>query len=155
MERIDFQPEHGMELVKDGVAQEISHLYMSRESWEQIDKWGRGFTGVHDGEVRVCSGIIPLWPGRWALWCAVSDKVGPSQMLWIHRRALEWLEGLQVSGPQEFRRIEATAMSDNLQARKWLEMLGFWSEGCLLCYDSAGNDHIQYARISCHLTPHR
>jgi hypothetical protein len=155
VEKIDFQPEHGQEITSGSVAQEISHLNMSRQTWEQIDRNGRGFTGMHNGEVRVCSGILPLWPGRWALWCVVSSKVGPSQMLWIHRRALEWLDRLQVSGPKEFCRIEATACIDHLQAMKWLEMLGFWEEGTLRCYDAAGNDHVQYARISCHLTPHR
>jgi len=154
VEKIDFKPEHGLEISGD-VVQEISHLNMSQEAWEKICQWGRGFTGVDDGKVRVCSGIIPLWPGRWALWCAVSNGVGPSQMLWIHRQALEWLEGLQMSGPTEFRRIEATARIDQPQAMKWLHMLGFWKEGTLRCYDVAGNDHIQYARISCHLTPHR
>ena len=114
MEKIDFQPAHGAELASVGAAEEISHLDMSQSAWEEIAKKGSGFTGVHDGEVRVCSGIIQLWPGRWSLWCVVSDKVGPSQMLWIHRRALEWLDGLQVASPMEFRRIEATARTDHL-----------------------------------------
>ena len=154
MEKIDLRPEHVQEISRD-IAQEISHLDTGLEAWKSIVQFGRGFSGVENGDVYVCSGILPVWTGRWILWGAVSNKTGPRQMLWIHRRALEWLDGLQQSSPKEFRRIEATARMDEPQAIKWLEMLGFWREGVLLCYDAAGNDHIQYARISCHLTPHR
>ena len=154
MQKIDFKPEHGQEISRH-TAQQISHLDISRDTWAQVGSLGSAFSGVEDGDIYVCSGILPLWSGRWALWGAVSNRAGPRHMLWIHRRALEWLDGLQQSEPEVFRRIEATARADELAARKWLEMLGFWSEGCLCSYDAVGNDHIQYARISCHLNRHR
>ena len=154
MEKIYLRPEHVEEISKD-TAQEISHLDTSHRAWESIVRWGNGFSGVEDGEIYICSGIFPVWTGRWMLWAAISNKTCARHMLWIHRRALEWLNEMQHGHPEKFRRIEATARVDEPQAMRWLEMLGFLREGVLLCYDAAGNDHIQYARISCHLTQDR
>lgn len=141
--------------VTANVAQEVSHLQLSAEKWLSMSEEGHAYTGIEAGTVYICSGIVPVWPGRWQLWSAVSKYAGPAKMLWIHRQALEWLDGMQKSSPVEFMRIEATAKADEPHSIRWLEMLGFEIEGRLRCYDANGNDHLLYARISCHLTPPR
>ncbi len=153
MERVAFCVEHGAQ-IQASIAQQVEHLKLTAEKWTKCTD-GPAFTGHEDGCPYVCSGVLPVWYGRWCAWSAISDLAGPKEMLWIHRHTLKFLDDVQSADPERYRRIEATARVDQPDAMRWLGMLGFVYEGKLRCYDASGLDHIQYARISCHLTQPR
>ena len=147
MEKVKFQVEHGL-VIQSNVTQEISHLKMSAEKWMR-HQMGPSFTGIECGYPYICAGILPIWEGRWEAWAAISVKVRHREMLWAHRNVFAFLDTLQTGEPEKYRRVETTARSDQPNAQRWLELLGFQKEGRLRCYDASGLDHIQYARISC------
>ncbi len=155
MEAVDFKPIHGLALLEhfaQAVPEYISQQLGTEKFQEVAGKsCGHCYSGVDDGEIFVCAGVLPVWPGCWRIWAMVSRNIMPHQMLWLHRAGLQWLDQLQVT--HEFRRIETTARVDSPDALRWLEMLGFECEGRLRCYDADGNDHRMYSRIACHLTP--
>ena len=153
MQQIDFQVEHGME-IQDNIVQEVAHIGISTDTWKDV-RDGQAFTGMNGFTPMVCAGVLPIWKGRWLAWAAISVKVGRREMLWIHRNVFRFLDNLQSNEPETYRRIESTARKDQPDAQRWLELLGFEREGRLRCYDASGNDHIQYARFPCRLTPAR
>ena len=151
MNKIEFQAEHGV-AIQAHVIQEAAHLELTAEKWARY-KEGPAFTGENGSGPMICAGVLPVWDGRWYAWAAISEKVRRKEMLWIHRNVHSFLENLQSYEPRKYRRVETTARSDQPNAQRWLELLGFQREGRLRCYDASGLDHIQYARFPCHLTP--
>lgn len=157
MEVIDFKPVHGLALLEH-FAQQVPE-YIARnlgtERFQEIASASHGHchSGMDDGHIFVCAGLLPVWPGCWRIWAMISRNTTTPQMLSLHRAGFAWLDQLQESW--EFRRIETTARADHTPARRWLEMLGFECEGHLRRYDADGNDHKMYARVACHSTQPR
>lgn len=155
VDKVPFQTIHGLML-----ADHATQTLPERIDWGAVlDRWNEistasetsAYTGIDNGDVLICAGVIASWPGRAQIWGLVSNGITRGQMVCIHRQALEWLDQLQES--DSYRRLETTARLDQPQALRWLEMLGFECEGRLRCYDADGNDHKLYSRISCHSTP--
>ncbi len=98
-------------------------------------------TGVVDGDVVFCAGVVPQWPGRYTAWALLSENSGP-HMTWITRAVRAGLETVQG-------RVELTVRVDFPPGQRWAEILGFHVETPLLRkYGPDGEDHIGYVRIS-------
>ncbi len=154
MRRVDFRVEHGV-AIQVHLVQDVDHLHLSAEKWKTLKNDGPAWTGLSESAPIICCGLLPVWNGRWVAWAAISTKVRRREMLWIHRNVHSFLDNLQSCEPETHCRIETTARADQPNAQRWLELLGFEREGRLRCYDASGNDHIQYARFPCRLTPVR
>lgn len=150
MKVTDFKPVHGLALLKN-FAQSVPDYIVRNietERFAEIASCQHAYSGFDDGELFVCAGIMPIWPGSWRAWAMIGQRTTARQMLTLHRNVSGWLKRIQTS--DDFRRIETTARADSPAALRWLAMLGFECEGHLRRYDADGNDHKIFSRIACH-----
>lgn len=92
-----------------------------------------------DGQIIASAGIALIGFGIGALWVYAGEKLIP------HAIGLDRALRRLIEIPQ-LRRLEATTEADWMEACRWLEHLGFVSEGILRKYGEDGSDHIRYAR---------
>lgn len=99
------------------------------------------FTGMHDGRVLICAGIMELWPGRALLWSYLDMQAG-KHMVAIHRA------GLRLLSTYEGARIEADIDAGFKPGHRWIRMLGFELETeCMRKYRPDGGACAKYVRI--------
>lgn len=100
------------------------------------------YTGMVDGEVVACAGLVRQWPTRHIAWALLNREKAPAHILWISRAVRAHLAG--VKG-----RIEMTVRADFPQGQRWAELLGFKIETPRLeKFGPEGEDHIGYVRIN-------
>lgn len=99
-------------------------------------------TGVVDGRIISCGGIIPLFNGIAELWQIPSVYVSEITMRYA-RYIRKWLEGMK----EEFKlhRMETLCLNDDLHNR-WMRFLGFEREGVKRKYLN-GNDYVMWGRV--------
>lgn len=112
----------------------------SFEYLSNLKSLGPAYTGVLDGKVIGCAGIIQSTFGSGTLW-ALLHRDAARHMLGIHRCAKRLLDLHQM------RRLEATTEVGFLAGCKWLEMLGFKPEGIMPSYGPDGASHWRYGRV--------
>lgn len=136
-----FRPEDGEEL--DLQLWQCGELGL--KDWERIACAGTAFTGRRDGIPIVSAGIVDYWHGRSGAWARLSSHVDRIDMIWMHRRILQFLTDLQVD--PRYKRVETLVQLSFPEGHRWAKMLSFSPEGVLQYYDQAGNDYVLYARI--------
>lgn len=100
------------------------------------------YTGMVEGEVIFCAGLVQQWPTRHIAWALLNRQKAPTHMKWITHSARSRLEG--VKG-----RIELTVRADFPQGQRWAELLGFNIETPRLeKFGPEGEDHIGYVRLN-------
>ena len=118
----------------------------SDEEWDRLGAHTNpGMTGLRDGRIIFCAGVIPQWEGRAIAWALLGDSVNRYDMVWIHRQC-QWILETQVKNG--YHRIEAHIHEPFAAAHRWIRMLGFISEGLMRRYDPLGRDMRLYARIT-------
>ena len=122
------------QLLESKVAPESLRAYLDKYSW----------TLESEGKPVACIGIVPLWPGVASCWGLFSEAAlrYPTTLF---RFALDGLAAAE--SKLNLRRIETTAPRTHLKAHRWLEHLGFQSEGIARAYGFDGSDHVHYARV--------
>ena len=105
----------------------------------QLSGYGPTLTALADGRPIACAGIASPGFGIGTLWAVVAKDAGP------HFVALDRCVRRFLSIPK-LRRIEATSEVSFAQGCRWLELLGFQSEGILRKYGPKGEDHMRYSR---------
>ena len=113
---------------------------VTAEYAESLVKAGPAFAGAHGGDVVCCAGVLPQWEGRAIGWALMSPTAGP-HMLRITRASRRFFD------MQQIRRIETWVDPMFPAAVRWIEMLGFKREGCMVKYTPLGGDADLYARI--------
>lgn len=97
------------------------------------------YTGMVDGEVIACAGVVQQWPGRHTCWALLGPSA-PQHIRWITREVRKVLDA--VSG-----RIELTVRCDFPAGQKWAELLGFHIETPRLkSFGPEQEDHVGYVR---------
>ena len=86
-----------------------------------------------------CGGVAVTGPGIGTLWAFVAQDAGPS-LIGLDRHTRRLMEAANL------RRIEATSEVNFQQGCRWLQLLGFKSEGVMHKYGLNGEDHIRYSR---------
>jgi hypothetical protein len=103
---------------------------------------GPAWTGLIEGRVAGCGGMVILWPGTAEAWSVFADWTAAYRrtMLCTCRRAMD-------SAAREYglRRVQATLRTDLPDS--WLRHLGFTREGLMRRYCVDGCDAAIWARL--------
>lgn len=135
---VPFHAEHA-KLIDIQEAQRSLAGYISSEYVLQIATAGPAIS-VFCGETLLGSaGIAPFGFGGAALWAMISKDAG-RHFVAVHRIALRFLDACPV------RRLEASVAVGFESGCRWLQMLGFQSEGIMRAY-VPGEDYMRYARL--------
>ena len=139
MNIIPFRYEH-VEAIDLQAAQKhvISHLCI--EYLKRLEAVGPAVTAELDGRIIGCGGVAFAGFGMGTLWAFLAADAG-SHFVRLHRVARRVIE------IPRLRRIEATTEACFTQGCRWLELLGFHSEGVMRKYGPDGSDHVRYARV--------
>lgn len=104
-----------------------------------LNRLGSAVSAEHEGKIIACAGVAIQGFGAGTLWGFVSHDAGPYFI-----RLDRCVRRLLTIRP--LRRIEASAEVDFRPGCRWLELLGFQSEGVMRSYGPNGEDHMRYAR---------
>lgn len=102
---------------------------------------GPAATALMQGRVVACAGVVCQDYGVGTLWAFIAHDAG-QHFVRLHRCARRLMHLAQM------RRIEASAEVDFGPGCRWLELLGFQSEGLMKQYGPDGSDHIRFAWLS-------
>ncbi len=86
---------------------------------------GISFTGIVDGRIITCGGVIPTYKGNATAWQVPSIYVKDVSREYA-RACRQWLD--KVQSDYEFHRLETVCLDDGLHNR-WMRFLGFEREG--------------------------
>lgn len=138
---IPFLPEHVLQMRLQ--PRQIRLLsYELEPHIDTLNQAGPAVTAVAHGQVIGCAGVVEQGFGNGTLWGFISQDAGP-HFLRLHRI------GERLLRLNPLRRIESSTEVDFVQGCRWLELLGFQSEGILRQYGPDGSDHVRYSWLSC------
>ena len=141
MKIIPFKGEHLAELLsKPSQACLRADLDIQYEDLAAFES----YTGMLEGRIVVCTGLIHVWPGRSIAWAFIADDIGVHGMVSLTRAVQRFLN-LRLN-----ERIEAAVEADFLPGHRWARMLGFEREtpGVMRHFFADGKDAVLYARVS-------
>jgi hypothetical protein len=142
---VQLQPEHLQAAVyRPDHAQYVLALGEWNANIERGMVLGGGVALVLGEEVLAMSGLSLLWAGVGQLWmrtCLNAHKY-PVAIVKSTRRYLAGLESTL-----GLRRIQATVRADSVINRRFVEFLGFRTEGTMRGFGPDGSDYILYARV--------
>ena len=136
MRIVPYLPEHGM-AIRENLAEGI---VLPPEHLRALE----GYSAVMDSGAIVCCAGVAQWaelPHIGTAWAFVSNQIGLPAFAAVTRATQAFLE------TRSEKRIEAKCRADWIQARRWLEVLGFRYEGPVWKYAPDGSDFAQYARV--------
>jgi len=142
LEIVPFHPSHLANLNLQGFAGEMAK---DPETVAALDKSGMAWSGLMDGRVVGCAGLIPQWPGRAVAWAVFGECLPMSAWFKITKAVRKVLAETQASG---FHRIEMTVQEDFKQGHRWAEALGFNPVCVLRKYGPEGADHRLWERVA-------
>ena len=145
MQLVPFVREHLVDLVEDDDGNPGRQLL---GDWKaMVDRTitpELSWSGIHNGHLVGCGGIIPLWDGVAECWLVGGWRLGSHKISAV--RALTATLAHQVK-KQQLRRLQAVVQADWDEAVRFVEFLRFKREGLLRGYGPDGSDHYVYARI--------
>ena len=137
---VPFRPAHYRWLVEKPSFGDLDFA-VTDDVLRELEKTGKWFTGVVDGEPIAIAGVLPQWPGRNTVHAILGSDTGP-HMLWITREVRKVLDTLKG-------RVEMTVRCDFDAGRRWAAMLGFDVETPrMLGYGPQGEAHTMYVRFN-------
>jgi len=145
MQLVPFVREHLVDLAEDDEGNPGRQLLgdwksMADRSITPELSW----SGIHNGHLVGCGGIIPIWDGVAECWLVGGWRLGTHKLSAV--RALTATLARQVK-EQQLRRLQAVVRADWDEAVRFVEFLRFEREGLLRGYGPDGSDHYVYARI--------
>lgn len=116
-ELIPFEPEHIIPLAKEPMNANIADWYESGYA-KAAKELTQAVTGLVDGEIIGCCGVLEMWTGRGHIWTVVSERVrkNPVQIFKGMRRYFDSLN---------FRRLEMDIPIDLEVAHRRAIFMGF------------------------------
>ena len=98
---------------------------------------------ITNGTPIACGGILPLWKGVGEGWVVTSDFVEKYPILFAKT---VWRNMAALIESMDLERIQTVVDAEHDVSRKWVERMGFKSEGLMRKY-IGGRDYIRYALI--------
>lgn len=139
MDVVPFEVEH-LETIMLQPAQQHFFSYFDPAYSHALKLSGPAFTGIHEGRVLGCAGLVKQWENRAIAWALLSGDIG-NEFVRIHRAVHRFLE------LTSFDRVEAHVDADFEQGHRWIHMLGFKQEGYMKQFNPNGGDAVLYARL--------
>jgi hypothetical protein len=100
---------------------------------------------IQDGnQVIGCAGIMELWPGVGEAWSMFTDEIR-GHPFYLHSRTKKIMADMISS--RNYHRVQATVLSTDPVAIKWIERLGFQKECNMKQFGSDKSDHFLYVRM--------
>lgn len=139
LEIVPFKAEH-MEQVLAQEAQQYLRAWLKPGEMKALEgPWA--YSGVVDGRVHACAGLVSHWPGRAAAWAYLDAQAG-REMLAVTRAAKRGIEMCP------FDRIEAAVDCEFEAGHRWARILGFELETeRMRKYRPDGGDCAMYVRV--------
>lgn len=139
MNVVPFEPEH-LETLMLQPSQAHFYNFFDPAYGQALVESGPCFTGIHNGEIIACSGVIKQWDNRAIAWALISENAG-RQFVRIHKAVKRFLD------TTDFNRVEAFVDAGFEEGHRWIQMLGFQREGYMREFSPNGSDAVLYARI--------
>lgn len=143
LEFVPFRPEH-LALLRLQAAQAYLQPLLARPDYAAALAGPYTWSGVVDGRVIGCAGILAQWPGRAIAWALLSRELTARHFLHAHHKVAAVMKAAHRAGA---RRIETTVDAGFDAGHRWARALGFAPEGLMRAYSPEGRDHVLYARI--------
>jgi RimJ/RimL family protein N-acetyltransferase len=139
----DFKPEDALAI--NGILEPGILGHSRYAEWAAQHKdYGPAFTGIRNGEIIGCGGIMILWEGTGEAWAtlAPATKHSPKDVFYCLRKGLEI-----IGEAYELIRIQAIAKPSFPESVRLLRHLGFEEEGVLRKYWEGGIDAVMMAKV--------
>lgn len=101
-------------------------------------------TFIYDGRILFCAGYFFLWPGVIEVWMIPSIYVKDYPVV-FYRTVTRYLKRLETD--LKCHRVQTTSYADEFHA-KWMDRLGFHSEGVMKKFTHDKRDLCLYARVN-------
>lgn len=105
-----------------------------------LEAGGPAFTGLDNGQVVGCCGLVKHWENRATAWALLGDTSGRN-FVSIHKAVARFLD------MSDFRRIECYVDAGFEEGHRWVKMLDFQPEGYMKAFSPMGDDAVLYARV--------
>lgn len=138
---IPFQARHLLELDIQPAQYEWAARVLRPGYADNLESAGPAWTGVLDGKVVGCAGIMPQWEGYaivWAYFGMLPPRHWPRVVRFIRKT-------LDAAGT---RRLEANVVVGHGAACRLVNLLGFEIEGARKAFSPDGNDCFLYGRVA-------
>ena len=139
---VPFAPEHLNEVERRGFEEaalmKLGDLSARAAMYMQ---YGPAFTGVADGVVIGCAGVVTHWEGVGEAWAFISTAAA-AHPLGITKAVKGWLDAQKA-----YRRIQANVKADDERAVRWIRLLGFENEGLMRAFGPDGTDFRRFVRL--------
>lgn len=119
---VQYRPEH-LFLLRPQPAQQSVLASITPAHAEALAKTPAA-TVLHEDDVLLCGGVVPIWSGRAMVWAYVSADAGP-HMLPVTRATQRFIEEYAVP------RMELYVEEEFENGHRWAYMLGFQIESPL------------------------
>jgi hypothetical protein len=126
-------------------AQELACLGDVKRRAVFYQQAGPAWTGLYDGEIMACCGVIILWAGVAEAWL-VTTNLCEQHRLSFHRAIKQNLARLIAD--MGLQRLQAAVHAEHVVSQKWVERLGFSHEGLMAAYGPDGSDYVRYAKVT-------
>lgn len=142
---LPFHPSHLSRLEVDRAAEaEFTSMDNLKNRAQEVADAKTAFTVFHEGNISLCFGITPYWPGMAEAWM-IPSRYALDRGLRLTRGAKRFFDKI---GPSlDLRRLQVVVCVDREKAVSWAEFLRFKREGLMRRYGPEGSDYYMYARI--------
>ena len=104
---------------------------------------GMAFTGVNEGGIIACGGVLPIWKGVGEAWAVTSPLVQKYPLVFAKTMRSKLIEIIIANS---FERVQTIVDAEFRVSQRWLERMGFKYEGEMEKYIS-GRTYLRYAWI--------
>ena len=125
-------------------ADTLSRLPNLDQAFQQYETAGPAWSCRVDGQLIGCAGLLRMWPGvahGWFL-ASIAMREYPKTVLSLMRQHLP-----EVLATEHLIRLQAEVQTDFHVGRRFLEHLGFVSEGDMRRFGPGGETYTRYAWI--------
>lgn len=148
MRQAQFYPEHVRELVTHSF--EATHMDTLELDLESVlrARWDNELSVTLEddrGQVVVCAGLAPQWPGVACVWCMFSTEIrardGASIILRL--RALRD----KAIAKHQLHRLQLDTQEGDARTARAARVLGFRREGVMPAYGTDGSDWVRWGYV--------
>lgn len=149
MRLLPFEPGH-LALIRPGRFESLALEGIDPDALAEVSVIPGFAMSLADDQGRILGsgGVVPHWPGVGSAWLYASDAMR-SHPVPLHRMVLRGLQAAETG--LRLHRIQIAVHAEFVASRRWVERLGFHSEGLMAGFGSNGDPYIRYAKVHPHV----